>query len=150
MKKILSVLLCAALLTGCGTGTVAEVTSPAAETKPTATVASAPVSTEVEYVSRFDYVTRISLSDEGILVDSLDGGIKENESVFVTHDIIYYEDRDTYDSGNPYGEGSDADKHTADEGAYRLCHRPPPQHRPQFRLHHGSGPWPHHRAGYPR
>ena len=36
------------------------------------------------------------------------------------------------------------------EGPDGLRHRPPPVHRPQLRLHHGPGPWPHHRAGHPR
>ena len=52
--------------------------------------------------------------------------------VFGSNDIIYYEDRDTYESGRPYGEGTDGDKHTAAEaekhyvvnitkpGAYRV------------------------------
>ena len=35
--------------------------------------------------------------------------------VFISNDVIYYEDKDSYESGNPYGEGTDADKHTAEE-----------------------------------
>ena len=113
MKKMFSLLLCGALLTGCSTGTVAEVTNPSAETVPTATIAAAPVSFEVEFVSRYTTVTEIVLSDEGITVD----GGSETDAVYTSNDIIYYEDRDTYDSGNPYGEGSDADKHAAEEAA---------------------------------
>ena len=41
----------------------------------------------------------------------------ETSAVFTSHDIIYYEDRDTYDSGNAYGEGTDADKHSAEDAA---------------------------------
>ena len=36
------------------------------------------------------------------------------------------------------------------KGRTVFVHRPPPVHRPQLRLHHGPGPWPHHRAGHPR
>ncbi len=38
-------------------------------------------------------------------------------SVYLSHDIIYYEDRDTYASGLPYGEGTDSEKHSAEEAA---------------------------------
>jgi len=58
---------------------------------------------------RFPSETRIELSDDGIKADSL--------GVYASNDIIYYEDRDTYESGNPYGEGEEADRHTAEEAA---------------------------------
>ena len=109
MKKLLSLLLCAALLTGCG-NTAPETTE--ADT-PAASVPAA-AQTGADYVSRFDHETTITLSDDGILTDAPDGG---SDSVHVTHDIIYYEDRDTYESGNPYGEGTDADKHTTEEAS---------------------------------
>ena len=130
MKKILSLLLCAVLLTGCGSTTITEVTAdtqPPSEPVPAVTApAAAPA--EIKFVSHFDTVTEILLSDAGITVNG--GG--ETDSVFTSHDIIYYENRDSYDSGNPYGEGSDADQHTAEEaeahtvvnitapGAYRI------------------------------
>ena len=38
-----------------------------------------------------------------------------NDAVTATNDIIYYEDRDTYESGHAYGEGEDDDKHSAEE-----------------------------------
>lgn len=57
--------------------------------------------------------TVIVLSDEGITVN----GGPENRRVFTSHDILYYEDRDTYPSGNPYGEGQPGDRHTAQEAA---------------------------------
>lgn len=117
MKKYFALLLCVLLLTGCGNNTVTKITaeptppmhSEAAPTKP----ASASSFTVPEYISRFDAVTDILLSDEGITVD----GGSETDAVYTSRDIIYYEDRDTYDSGNPYGEGTDADKHTAQEAA---------------------------------
>ena len=112
MKKMFSLLLCAALLAGCS-NTVTEVTpvtQPPAETIPAQQVVEyiAPA-----YVSRFDAVTEITLSDSGITVD----GPEETDAVFTSNDILYYEDRDTYDSGNPYGEGTGDDKHSADEAA---------------------------------
>ena len=114
MKKILSALLCAALLTGCAANLPAE---PIPASLSESTAPATPPIASPEYTSRFNAVTDIVLSDDGILVDALDSGEKYNETVFVTHDIICYEDRDTYESGNPYGEGTDSDKHTAAEAA---------------------------------
>ena len=112
MKRMLSLLLCAAFLTGCGSQTVTEVTAdPQPSVKPVAVqTGSAAVP---EYISRFDSVTEITLSDDGITVN----GGPETDAVFTSRDIIYYENRDAYDSGNPYGEGSDADQHTPEEAA---------------------------------
>lgn len=56
--------------------------------------------------------TRITLSDDGIQVGGLNHG-----TVKITNDIIYYEERTSYESGNPYGEGTAADRHTAEEAA---------------------------------
>ena len=112
MKQMLSLFLCVLLLAGCGNSTVAEVT---AQTQPPEdpTPAEKVVFTAPEYVSRFDTITEITLSDAGIQVN----GGEETESVFTSHDIIYYENRDTYDSGNPYGEGEASEKHTTEEAA---------------------------------
>ena len=56
--------------------------------------------------------TLITLSDDGIRTEGVNRG-----AVTVTNDIIYYEDRTAYESGNPYGEGEAADRHTAEEAA---------------------------------
>ena len=115
MKKILSLLLCAALLTGCSSSTVTEITAETQAPTESVPAATTPAATpaEVQFVSRFDTVTDITLSDTGITVN----GGAETDAVFTTNDIIYYENRDKYESGNPYGEGTDADKHTAEEAA---------------------------------
>lgn len=60
---------------------------------------------------------KIVLSDDGITVNGEKAPEEEGNSVYLSNDIIYYEDRDTYDSGNKYGEGTDADKHSAEEAA---------------------------------
>ena len=112
MKKILSLLLCAALLTGCGSSAPAEAPSETQSPTVAAPVRKEPIPAP-EYVSRFDTVTEIILSDNGITVN----GSSETDTVYTSNDIVYYENRDTYDSGNPYGEGTDADKHTAEEAA---------------------------------
>jgi len=111
MKKLLSLMLCAALLTGCSSNIAPKTdeTQIPIETTPVQKEHSA----APEYQSRFDAVTEIALSDTVITVN----GGSETDSVFTTHDVIYYEDRDVYDSGNPYGEGTDADKHTPEEAA---------------------------------
>lgn len=133
MKKVIPLLLTALLLAGCASAPEAtvETTAPvqttaateaAAETAPVA-VAEAPV-----YTSRFDSETVITLSDDGLTVNG--GG--ETDTVYTSHDIVYYEEKTAYESGNPYGAGSETDMHTAEEaqahtvvnitapGAYRL------------------------------
>jgi len=110
--KVLSVFLVLCLLTGCGSEPVATV-APTQET----TVPTQPAAEQTEVLpSRFDSITEIQLSDDGI---SVNGG-EETDAVFTSHDIIYYEDRDTYESGNPYGEGEDWQRHTAEEAAAHL------------------------------
>ena len=92
MKRLIAVLLASLILTGCAT----------CEKPP------ASFGTPVQNESKKDAnETLIELSDAGIKTKAL--------SVFASNDIIYYEDRDFYESGNSYGEGSDADKHCAEE-----------------------------------
>lgn len=59
----------------------------------------------------------ITLSDDIILIDGETVSNDSSAAVYTSHDIIYYEDRDTYDSGNPYGEGSASQRHSAEEAA---------------------------------
>ena len=143
MKKILCLLLAVLLLAGCSAQEAPQTEPSGAVTEAPAEVpteAATPPATEVpgeagdiysvatDYVSRFDAETVITLSDEGITVN----GGAETETVYTSRDIIYYEARESYDSGNPYGEGTGADKHTLQEaqghtvvnitapGAYRV------------------------------
>ena len=60
---------------------------------------------------------RIAFSNDGIKVDGEDISLDEDERVYLAHDVVYYEDRDEYDSGNPYGEGTDAERHSAEDAA---------------------------------
>ena len=113
MKKMTAALLAALMLTGCGSAAAPAET--AAESAPTTAIAE-PVTQaapEVFLTSRYDNCTEIRLSDEGITVD----GGAETDAVFTSHDIVYYEDKETYDSGNPYGEGEEWQRHTAEEAA---------------------------------
>ena len=64
-----------------------------------------------------DGEVRISLSDAGITVDGAAAPEEAGAAVYLSHDIIYYEDRDAYDSGNPYGEGTVSERHSAQEAA---------------------------------
>ncbi|MDE7261330.1 MAG: carbohydrate-binding domain-containing protein [Oscillospiraceae bacterium] len=57
----------------------------------------------------------IVLSDDLVTVDGEAASQTAGEAVYLSHDIIYYEDRDAYDSGNPYGEGTAQERHSAQE-----------------------------------
>ena len=113
MKKFLPVLL--SLLILCGCGAPADTVPAATDATPTQPRQAAPViqdTPEIPYESRFQEETLIQLSDAGMDVTG-----PNIPAVYSSNDIIYYEDRDTYESGNPYGEGTAADKHTAEEAA---------------------------------
>ena len=116
MRKWISLLLIASLLslTACGGNTVAETTKP--ETTPTA--AETPLN-PVDMAEPTDPVLEgevVDITLEGTSV-SVSG---DHPGVSVSRDIVYYENRDTYESGNPYGDGGDADKHTREEADAHL------------------------------
>ena len=92
MKKTMAMLLACLLLSGCAPKPVPE--------KPLV---------RTEYVSRFAEPTRITLTDGELTVEG------DQEAVHTSRDIVYYEDREAYDSGNPYGEGEEHEKHTREE-----------------------------------
>ena len=120
MKKLLSFLLALLLLTGCSAEPAPVETEPSL---PEETVAASMEFSGVlhdysesggTWLNLLDLdTTLIHLSDDGITVN----GEAETDAVYTSHDIIYYEDKDTYESGNPYGEGEKADKHSAGEAA---------------------------------
>ena len=100
MNKILALLLCAVLTLSCSAFPV----NAAESTENTGVIYEKTPAENGQTVA-------IVLSDAGITVDG--GG--ETATVFTSHDIVYYQDMDAYESGNPYGEGSDKDKHTSEE-----------------------------------
>lgn len=103
MKKLFAIMLACLMLAGCAPESV----SCGEETRPE--------TGDTLYHSRFTEETRISLSDEGITWDAPAG--QSPGAVTLSHDIIYYEDRDTYESGNPYGEGTASQRHSSQEAA---------------------------------
>ena len=108
MKKILSVLLTLCLLlalSACGQGD--QPTQTDQPQQPDQSVQPDAPQLQGENV--------ITLSDEGVTLDG--SALGDSGGVYVSHDIIYYEDRNTYDSGDAYGEGEDWEKHSADDAA---------------------------------
>jgi len=106
MKKLLALLLACAMLSGC-TAAPAETTAPAeTETQP------APTVTEPFQIS--GEVIEIRLDGQDITVSG------DGSGVFTSRDIVYYENKTEYESGNPYGEGGESDRHTAAEAAEHL------------------------------
>lgn len=57
--------------------------------------------------------TVITLADEGVLVDGQAASADSSSEVYVSNDIIYYEEG----KDESYGEGSSADEHSAEEAA---------------------------------
>ncbi len=102
MKKLIPFILAASLVltafTGCGSNT----DNPQSQTE----------NDKIYYENE----VQIILSDNGINANG-ETVTKDTEKVNISNDVIYYEDKDRYESGNPYGEGTDADKHTAEEAA---------------------------------
>lgn len=94
-------LLCAFTLSACGNAQTPGEEAPNVPESPAAN------SDEVSIV----------LSDALVTVDGAAASQTAGDAVYLSHDIIYYEDRDTYDSGNPYGEGTAQERHSAQEAA---------------------------------
>ena len=132
-KKILAIMICAAMIAGaagCGAGgagttaasgaaeTAAQTETGGTEsrTEPQEAAPSASDDAHSGSVTYADAVD-ITLSEDGVSADGQAAGTEPGAAVYTGNDIIYYEDRDTYDSGNTYGEGTAADKHTAEEAA---------------------------------
>ena len=106
MKKLLCLIFCLMILTACTAPTPVE-PQRSTEALPEVTADTTPAPTAPALTADVE----ILLSDDGITLST------ETAAVFTSHDIIYYEDREFYDSGNPYGDGGNADRHTAAEAA---------------------------------
>jgi len=116
-------MICASMLVslaGCGTKepeTTAAQTAAVQTTEAESSVESAVTETEtVPDAESADYID-IVLSENGVAVNGQAAGTDSSSAVYIANDIIYYEDRYNYDSGNPYGEGTASDRHTAEEAA---------------------------------
>ena len=66
-----------------------------------------------ENTSAFPDATSIVLSDDGVTVDGKAAPTDETAAVYTAHDIVYYEAGRDF----TYGEGTEADEHTAEEAA---------------------------------
>ena len=107
MKKLLALALSAALLlTGCGSPKETTPSEPAPET-------TVPEVTEV-YKDITGPVVDIRLEGQNITVTG------EAEGVYTSRDIVYYENKTEYESGNPYGEGEEWEMHSREEAESHL------------------------------
>lgn len=79
-------------------------------------ILSVTVSNTWAYAGIMAKETVIFLSDDGIEVN----GGPETKGVYTSRDIIYHGERDVYDSGYPYGEGTLEERHSAQEAAGHL------------------------------
>ena len=115
MKKILILLLCAAMLTGCA-ASPGEAGRPAVK------------------------IPQPRLDDEIIDIDLLENDISAGSGVHVSRDIVYYEEKTEYESGNPYGEGESWEMHSAEEAAEHLvvCITEPGTYRVSGKLEKGQ------------
>lgn len=106
MKKMLALLLVCGMLTGCA-GTPAETVAP------TQASTQSQVTETVRQPVTGDIVD-ITLMDQGITVSG------DGSGVYTSRDIIYYENKSQYASGNPYGDGEAWEMHTEEEAAEHL------------------------------
>ena len=114
MKRLFVWVLALCLLTGCGAKEAApETTAPTTVPETTETTETVVAESKLPEDPAADDVTQITLSDTGITVDGTDA----QNAVYTSHDIIYYEDKEAYESGNPYGEGEEWERHSAEEAA---------------------------------
>lgn len=116
MKKIgliVSVLLMLGLLVSCSGNTPAEtngtekITESFAETAESSPAESEPMPWEE------DGTTHIELSDDTVTVNGETADTDSTSAVYTANDIVYYEAGHDF----TYGEGEEADSHTADEAA---------------------------------
>ena len=101
MKKILAFILASALLTGC-TAVPAQTTAPPETTAPTL-----PPSPQLS-----KQIVQIELLGNDVSV--------AGSGVTLSRDIVYYENKTEYESGNPYGEGEEWQMHSREEAAEHL------------------------------
>ena len=125
MKKLISLFLACALIVcigGCAaksketaqTDTTPQSDASADNAETPQTEDSSQTDTDTEPDTRENVLI---LSDDGLTLNGDAVGNDPSAAVFVSSDVIYYEDRDTYDSGNTYGEGEADDRHSAEEAA---------------------------------
>ena len=115
-KKSLPLFLTAVLLTG--SLTACARTSADNKTSPPPNIN---ISEQIPAANEQDTLINeniIVLSDSTITINGSEAGTDSSSSVYLSNDIIYYEDRTTYESGNPYGEGTKEERHNADEAAH--------------------------------
>lgn len=111
MKKLLAMTLALTMLltTGCSAAPVVPETTAPAQSSQTPVQGQEAQNTQV---------VDIVLNGQNVTV----GGRKATQegTVYLSRDIVYYEEKTHYESGNPYGEGTEEDMHSAQEAAEHL------------------------------
>ncbi len=116
-KRVLSFFMTAVLITGSLVGCGSDAAKEKKAIEKSEMVEASEENVAGEGVDTLIEETVIVLSDDGIAVNGTQAGTDPGSQVYLSNDIIYYEDRDTYESGNPYGEGTGQEKHSAEDAA---------------------------------
>ena len=106
MKRFVALLLLCGILSGCSAFP--------AETVPPSDAETRIPETEASSLQVTGEVVQIDLRDQEITVSG------DGSGVYTSRDIIYYENKTEYPSGNPYGEGEAWEMHTEEEAAEHL------------------------------
>lgn len=114
-KKLCGILLTVILAVGCLSGCNKENENADADVVDTYISTGETQKEEVSSEGKVSGETEILLSDNSITVNGSEAGTDTGAGVYLSNDIVYYEDKENYESGNPYGEGTEEERHSKED-----------------------------------